>query len=119
MKKHIKIIALLFIVIASVVDASAAGKTRKDSFKVSGNCGMCKANIEGSLKVNGVEAAMWNPDTKNLQVKYDPAVISLEQIHHLVSAAGYDTDTEKADSAAYTQLEKCCQYRGKNKCDHD
>lgn len=97
----------------------AGGKFKKDSFKVSGNCGMCKANIEGSLKVTGVEAALWNPDTKNLQVKYDPAVISLDQIHHLVAAAGYDTDTEKADAKAYDNLEKCCQYRGSNKCSHE
>ena len=119
MEKHIKIIIALLAVVLTVTSAMAAGKLRKDSFKVSGNCGMCKANIEGSLKVAGVEAALWNPDTKNIQVKYDPEVITLAQIHHLVSAAGYDTDTEKADTTAYYKLEKCCQYRGKNKCDHD
>ncbi len=105
--------------VVSAADATAGGKLKRDSFKVSGNCGMCKTNIEGSLKVPGVEAALWNPDTKNLQVKYDPAVISIGQIHHLVAAAGYDTDIEKADTTAYNNLEKCCQYRGSNKCSHE
>lgn len=119
MKSQIRIIIVLLAMCLSMGSAMAGGKLKKDSFKVSGNCGMCKANIEGSLKVPGIEAALWNPDTKNLQVKYDPAVISLGQIHHLVASAGYDTDTEKADTTAYNNLEKCCQYRGGNQCSHE
>lgn len=118
MNNQIKIVVLLLAMCMSAGSAIAGGKLKRDVFKVSGNCGMCKANIEGSLKVPGIEAALWNPDTKNLQVKYDPAMISLAQIHHLVAAAGYDTEAEKADPKAYDHLEKCCQYRS-SKCSHD
>ncbi|MCW3126426.1 MAG: ATPase [Bacteroidetes bacterium] len=119
MKKHIKIISVLIIAILSVNTISAAGKFKKESFKVSGNCGMCKTAIEGSLKVDGIEAAIWNPDTKKLQVKYDPAVITINKIHHLVAGAGYDTDLVKADEKAYDGLAKCCQYRAGAKCTHE
>ena len=119
MKNQIRIIAILFITLLTITTASAAAKMKKDSFKVSDTFGMCKNNIEASLKVTGVEAALWNPDTKKLQVKYDPAVISLDQIHHLVASAGYDTDLVKADDKSYYGLDKCCQYRAGAKCAHD
>lgn len=119
MKKHIKIVAVLLIAILSVNNIYASGKFKKESFKVSGNCEMCKKTIESSLKVDGVEAALWNPDTKRLQVKYDPAVITIDKIHHLVAAAGYDTDLVKADEKAYNSLAKCCQYRAGAKCTHE
>jgi copper chaperone CopZ len=90
---------------------AGSGQIKKESFKVSGNCEMCKNRIESSLKVDGIEAAQWNPDTKVMKVKYDADKITIEKIHQLISAAGYDTDKEKANESAYTSLPKCCQYR--------
>jgi copper chaperone CopZ len=119
MKNQIKIIAVILITALSVNTISAVGKFKKESFKVSGNCEMCKKTIESSLKVDGVEAALWNPDSKKLQVKYDPAVITIDKIHHLVADAGYDTDLVKADEKAYNGLAKCCQYRAGAKCSHE
>ena len=85
---------------------------KKESFKVSGECEMCKKRIESSVKVDGVEAAQWNPDTKMMKVKYDADKITIEKIHKLIAAAGYDTDKEKASDSAYHGLPQCCQYKG-------
>lgn len=118
MKNQIKIICLLLFTIASFNSLTAKGKFKTEAFKVSGNCNMCKQNIEASVKVAGVEAALWNPDSKLLRVKYDPTQISIEKIHEYVAAAGYDTDKLKANDSAYFNLAKCCQYRT-NSCSHD
>ena len=118
MKNQIKIASLFLLIIFSINTVSAASKWKKESFKVQGNCGMCKQNIEASLKVTGIDAALWNPDSKLLKVKYDPKVVSIDKIHQLVADAGYDTDVLKASEVAYNKLAKCCQYRS-NSCSHD
>ena len=114
MKKQIRIINLLIIMVLSVSTLIAGeSQIKKESFKVSGECEMCKKRIEASVKVDGVQAAQWNPDTKVMKVKYDAGKISIEKIHQLIAAAGYDTDKEKANPSAYSSLPQCCQYRGK------
>jgi periplasmic mercuric ion binding protein len=82
------------------------------SFKVSGNCEMCKNTIEKALKKNAaIQDANWNVATKILTVTYNPHGISADQIHQLVANAGYDTDKIKASDAVYSTLPKCCQYK--------
>ena len=81
-------------------------------FKVSGNCGMCKNTIETSLKgVDGVKSATWNKDTKVMQVTYDPAKITEDQIHQKIADSGYDTEKKKGSDKAYNSLHSCCQYK--------
>ena len=112
MKKQIRIINLLIIFVLSVSTLMAGSHNiRKESFKVNGECEMCKKRIEKAVKVDGVEAAVWNPDTKIMKVKYDADKITLDKIEHLVATAGYDTEKEKGSDAAYNNLPKCCQYR--------
>ena len=112
MKKHIKILNLFIVMILSAATLWAGGgQIKKESFKVSGECEMCKKRIESSVKVDGVEAAVWNPDTKIMKVKYNADKITIEKIHQLIAAAGYDTDTDKGNESAYNGLPKCCQYR--------
>jgi periplasmic mercuric ion binding protein len=82
------------------------------SFKVSGNCGMCKNTIETSLKdVKGVKSSDWNKDTKVIKVTYDPSQISEEQIHQKIADSGYDTEKKKGSDKSYNSLHKCCQYK--------
>ncbi len=80
------------------------------SFKVWGNCEMCKETIETSLKVDGIHKADWNVDTKIMKVEFDTAKISLDQIQKNIAAAGYDNDKYKGDDKAYLDLADCCQY---------
>lgn len=81
------------------------------TFKVSGNCTMCKNRIESALKANtAVQQATWDSDTKIVTVVYNPHVISSGQLHQLVADAGHDTEKVHAADAAYKSIPKCCQY---------
>lgn len=83
------------------------------SFKVFGNCDMCKVRIEKSLKTTGVFKSTWDVKTLMISVTYDAKKISIDQIHEKISKAGYETDKLKADADAYSKLPKCCQYKAK------
>ncbi len=83
------------------------------TFKVWGNCEMCKETIEGSLKVEGVSKADWNVDSKIMAVSYDEKKISLDQIQKNIASVGYDNLKYKGDDKAYSQLPECCQYERK------
>lgn len=83
------------------------------TFKVWGNCEMCKETIEGSLKVDGITKADWNVDSKIITVSYDDKKISLDQIQKNIASVGYDNEKHKGDDKAYTDLPECCQYERK------
>ena len=90
---------------------ASANDVTKTSFKVSGNCDMCKKRIEKAAKASGVKSAVWNEDTKTITVTFIPDKISADQIQQNIAKAGYDTDKYKADEEGYKKLPQCCQYR--------
>lgn len=96
-------------------DESSEALTAKSTstFKVWGNCEMCKETIEGALKVPGIAIADWDSETKQISVKYDSTVINLDGIQQKIAASGYDTEKYKADDEAYANLHECCQYERK------
>jgi copper chaperone CopZ len=114
MKAQIKysIMAVICCVFFSFSNLSAQTDVKKtESFKVYGNCGMCKEHIEGALKKkDGISKKAWNVQTKILTVTYDPAKVTLLQIKQKIADAGYDTDDMHAKTEAYNKLDKCCQY---------
>jgi len=122
MRKHILKIGLVSTIALigvnySVTAASSSsmeiihGDHKTETFKVYGNCGMCKKTIEGSLKnVKGIEKADWNKETKMMEVTFDPEVISLKEIKQKIADVGYDTDEVRATNKAYNGLAGCCQY---------
>jgi copper chaperone CopZ len=81
-----------------------------EKFKVYGTCGMCKDRIEKALIVKGVKYAIWDKDTEMATVKFNPAVVTLDQLHKNVAAVGHDTDLVKADDKVYENLHSCCKY---------
>jgi copper chaperone CopZ len=81
------------------------------NLKVEGNCGQCKARIEKAAKIEGVNKAEWNQDTKMLTVAYNPAKVSSDDILKKVATAGHDNEKFKADDKAYGSLPGCCKYR--------
>jgi mercuric ion binding protein len=82
-----------------------------ESFRVYGNCGMCKKKIEGSLKdASGVSAASWDMDAKMMTVSFDKQAISLDDIKTRIAAVGYDSDTHRAKDEVYNNLHGCCKY---------
>lgn len=97
--------------VSSRYNALAHEPNRTDTFKVHGNCGLCKERIEGSLrKKAGIVAQNWDTATKILTVTYEPSKVHPAQIRKRVAEAGHDIDNVHAKDAAYNKLSKCCQY---------
>jgi membrane fusion protein, copper/silver efflux system len=81
------------------------------TFKVSGNCEMCKERIEKVTKsVAGVVSAYWNAAIKMLSVSFHADSTNKEKIEHAVADSGHDTDLFKASDLAYNKLPECCKY---------
>ena len=80
------------------------------TFKVWGNCGMCKKTIENSLKTEGISNADWDSESKLITVEYDTSKITLDQIQKQIAAVGYDNVTHKGSDSAYKNLHECCKY---------
>ena len=91
--------------------ADSEGSNTSKTFKVYGNCSMCKDKIEGTLlSTDGVSSANWNIETKMLTVSFDPGKITTDEIKEAIAAVGYDTDTHRAPNKVYKKLHSCCQY---------
>jgi copper chaperone CopZ len=114
--KQIKSIMLLLIATIAL-SAAKAQDVKTDTFKVWGNCGMCKKTIEKAANVNGVQKAEWNRETKVFTLVYNPAVTTNDKIQKAIAAAGYDTEKFTGDDKAYEKLPGCCHYDRKKKDD--
>lgn len=85
---------------------------KQASFKVRGNCSMCKARIEKAAnELTGVNGAVWEAKTQLLKLEYDTEVIDIEAIHKAVAKAGHDTKKTKAADEVYENLPPCCLYK--------
>ncbi len=104
-----KKLTIILIALTLTTLSIAQTKEEKASFKVFGVCGMCKTRIETALKIDGISAATWNPDSKMLKVKFQPEKISIDSIHKLINIQGYDTYKYKGSKEAHDLLPKCCQ----------
>ena len=109
MKTKIFFSALLFTLFS--LSSFAADNVKEATFKISGNCGMCKSRIEKSLKISEVKFAKWDKTTKMVTVAYIANKISLDSLQHRVASVGHDTEKFKASDAAYNSLPECCLYR--------
>lgn len=81
---------------------------------VSGVCAQCKQRIEAAVNTNGVKAATWDVDTKQLKLTFMPAVISLDKLEDRILAVGHDVKDRKAADSIYDKLPACCHYRDIN-----
>lgn len=108
MMNKIQIFSTFLAFLLSVMLANA--QTQSEVIPVSGNCGMCKANIEKAAKKAGVSFAEWNKDTKMLTVKYNSKSTDATKIQQAVADAGYDTRDIRGNDEAYQKLEPCCHY---------
>ena len=106
-----KMNSLLFIVLALLMMSSCLKPNLKTSaLKVKGNCEMCKATIEKSVKIKGVYSANWNVKTKILTISYDSTLVNLTSIDTNIANVGYDNELVKANDKTYNKLHGCCQY---------
>jgi hypothetical protein len=99
-------LATAFMAVASV----ALAQVKTEKFQVSGNCGMCKSNIEKAAKTAGANEASWNKDTKELTVKFNSSTTNTAKIQQQIADAGYDNVGFKATLESYNKLHACCQY---------
>lgn len=91
-------------------DSNLLAPDEHNSFKVGGNCEMCKERIENAaLSVSGVSSALWNSETKELQLTYSKGV-SITKIHKAIVKVGHDTEKEHAKDVVYNELPGCCLY---------
>lgn len=106
---------LVLLVFTSLTARSQADKTLpKDSslhFTVYGACIQCKERIESVLKIKGVRSAVWDINSKQLSLVYNPGLVSLNKIENRIVAAGHDLVNKKAKLSVYSNLPQCCHYR--------
>ncbi|TVQ42691.1 MAG: copper chaperone [Saprospirales bacterium] len=81
------------------------------TFKVLGNCGMCKDRIEkAAMAVKGVSKANWSEEDQELYIEFDSSTANIDDIHKAVARVGHDTELVKAPNRVYNRLHHCCKY---------
>ncbi len=106
--KTLKIFSIAALSLAFATIATAQTKT--ETFKVSGNCGMCKSKIEKAAKDAGAKSATWDADTKDLTVSYKSSTTNTAKIQEKIATVGYDNAGAKATTESYNKLHGCCKY---------
>ena len=99
-----------FVALLMAITSIANAQVKTETFKVSGNCGMCKSNIEKAAKNAGATTAEWNEETKDLTVRYSSSTTNSAKIQKKIAAVGYDNVGFKSTTEAYKKLHACCQY---------
>jgi copper chaperone CopZ len=110
--KFLLVIALLsgFAFVQTAQAQTQKAQTKTESFKVWGNCDMCKTRIETTVKSAGATSASWDGKTKMLTVTYDPTKYSVDKFSKKLAEVGHDTEKYKADAKVYNALPSCCRY---------
>lgn len=78
------------------------------SFRVGGNCSMCKDRIEKAANaVTGVLQASWEQETGILHLNANNNEV-VNKVHKAIAQAGHDTEKQQAPDAVYENLPGCC-----------
>ena len=88
----------------------SSAQDKSETFKVSGNCGMCQTKIEKAAKSAGASFASWDTESKELKVTYDLKATDKGKIQQAIADVGYDTPAYKATKESYNKLHGCCKY---------
>jgi periplasmic mercuric ion binding protein len=106
-----RLVIFITIIISSFSLFAQDSDIKTETFKVQGNCGMCKQRIEDAAYVKGVKRAEWNKDTKVLTVTYKPSKATSESILQSVAKVGHSSEKVTASEKSYKKLPDCCQYK--------
>ena len=99
-------------IFSSPAPAGHVESLQQSTFKVAGNCQMCKNRIEkAASSLDGVNSAVWNTESKILEITYNPEKVQLERVHEAIASAGHDTEMKTALQKVYNELPACCLYR--------
>ena len=111
MKKVVFLIFSIFIINTSF---SQNKKYQRETFKVWGNCDMCKSLIENAAEsIEGVKYARWNSKKGIIKVKFLTSKTDIDKIQKAIADVGYDTENYRADDDVYNNLHYCCKYERK------
>ncbi len=102
--------ALFFFVFFFLGAFVMAQNITQQTFMVRGECGMCKDRIEENAKKAGAATAKWDASTEQLQVTFDDAVSSKEQILKQIALVGHDNEMFQTTQEVYDALPGCCHY---------
>lgn len=89
---------------------SSQTATKTETFKVWGQCDMCKSRIEKTAKAEGASNAVWDEKSQMLSVTFDPGKTSKDALSKKIASVGHDTEKFKAPDEAYAKLPGCCHY---------
>jgi periplasmic mercuric ion binding protein len=106
--KTLRIFSMAVLLVAFCAVANAQAKT--ETFKVSGNCGMCKTKIEKAAKEAGAKSATWDIDSKILTITYKSSSTNAAKIQEKIASVGYDNAGATATNESYDKLHGCCKY---------
>src|SRR5689334_13513788 len=106
--KIMRILPVLAICMA--ISGLTIAQNKTETFKVSGNCGMCKTKIEKAAKDAGAATAIWNMKAKELTITYNSSTTNTAKIQKKIADVGYDNAGFTATAEAYNKLHSCCQY---------
>ena len=105
------LLALMLLAFASCDAQIKNAKT--ETFKVYGNCGMCKKTIEKAVGKSNQAKGVWDKDTKMLTLTYNSKKTTPDVVLKRIADAGYDNQKYEATMAVYNKLPECCQYERK------
>ncbi|MBC7412485.1 MAG: DUF3347 domain-containing protein [Bacteroidia bacterium] len=106
-----KTILLTALAVITAITSQAQIKNAKtETYKVQGNCSMCKTKIEKAATIKKQSLGVWNEDTKLLTLTYNSMKTSGDEVLKRIALVGYDNEKFLAPDNAYANLHGCCQY---------
>lgn len=110
MKKIQHFMLGLSLLLAFTGCANPIKNAKTETYKVAGNCEMCKKTIETAANKKGVSSAEWDKDKKTMSLTYDSKQTTASDILKRIAYAGYDNEQFLAPDDAYAKLPGCCHY---------
>ncbi|MGV3613240.1 MAG: DUF3347 domain-containing protein [Fluviicola sp.] len=110
MKKLQHLMLGMSLLLAFTSCATPIKNAKTETYKVAGNCEMCKSTIETAANKKGISLAEWDQDKKVMKLTYDSKQTTASEVLKKVAYAGYDNEQFLAPDDAYTKLPGCCQY---------
>ncbi len=105
--KNLKSILMVFVL---VIGMNAFAGNEKAVIKTSAQCEMCQEKLETSIgDLPGVLKVMLEIESKDLVVKFNNDLISLDEIKTAVNNTGYWADDKAPNKEAYAALDACCK----------
>ncbi|MCQ4035736.1 TonB-dependent receptor domain-containing protein [Kaistella montana] len=107
MKTFLKSLVAFSLLFSNILLAQTITKA---TFKVKGNCGMCKERIETTAIKTGANSALWSAETQQLTVEYDVAKTNPDELLKKIAEVGHDNEKFTASNEVYNALPSCCHY---------